>query len=102
MNIDLGFSWHGAASPVWQYRTLDLGPAIVKSAVMKQRKQPDRAAGSGKVAKSEAKPDAAFDLWLKRGLHQIFDEIAAEPIPESLLKLIEDDRKKQNEDDQKK
>jgi hypothetical protein len=84
----------GAAVPVWPRRMLDRVPAMVKSAAMKQRKQPERPAGSGKVAKSGAKPDAAFDLWLKRGLHQIFDEIAAEPIPESLLKLIEDDRKK--------
>ena len=34
----------------------------------------------------------AFDLWLQRGLHQLFDEVASEPIPEELLKLIEDDR----------
>jgi hypothetical protein len=94
VNINREFMGAGAAVPVWPHRMLDYGPAIVKSAAMKQRKQPERAAGSGKVAKSGAKPDAAFDLWLKRGLHQIFDEIAAEPIPESLLKLIEADRKK--------
>nr|WP_256366987.1 NepR family anti-sigma factor [Acidisphaera sp. L21] len=40
-----------------------------------------------------AKPEA-FDLWLKRGLHQIYDGVAKEPIPDELLKLIEDDRKK--------
>lgn len=40
------------------------------------------------------KPPAAFDLWLQRGLHQMFDDVAREPIPEELLKLIEDDRKK--------
>ena len=38
--------------------------------------------------------DKAFDTWLKRGLHQIFDDVAREPIPESLLKMIEDDREK--------
>lgn len=37
-----------------------------------------------------------FDLWLKRGLHQLFDDVANEPIPEELLRLIEEDR-----DDQK-
>jgi hypothetical protein len=36
----------------------------------------------------------AFDLWLTRGLHQIYDEVANEPIPEDLLKLIEEDREK--------
>ena len=40
-----------------------------------------------------AKPEA-FDLWLKRGLHQIYDDVANEPIPAEWLKLIEDDRKK--------
>ena len=40
------------------------------------------------------KTDAAFDLWLQRGLHKMFDDIAREPIPEDLLRLIEEDRKK--------
>lgn len=40
------------------------------------------------------KPDAAFDLWLKRGLHEIYDGVANEPIPDELLRLIEEDRKK--------
>jgi hypothetical protein len=38
------------------------------------------------------KPETAFDQWLARGLHQMFDEVAKEPIPEELLKLIEDDK----------
>ncbi|MBI0434896.1 hypothetical protein [Roseomonas sp. KE0001] len=37
-------------------------------------------------------PDAAFDIWLQRGLHAMFDGVAKEPIPEELLRLIEDDR----------
>lgn len=40
------------------------------------------------------KTDAAFDLWLQRGLHQMFDDIAREPIPDELLKMIEEDRDK--------
>jgi hypothetical protein len=42
--------------------------------------------------KRTGKGDAAFDLWLKRGLHKIYDDVANEPIPEELLKLIEEDR----------
>jgi hypothetical protein len=38
--------------------------------------------------------EAAFDLWLQRGLHQTFDSVAREPLPEELLKLIEEDRRK--------
>jgi hypothetical protein len=39
-------------------------------------------------------PDAAFDLWLQRRLHQLFDTVAKEPIPEELMRLIEQDRQK--------
>ena len=47
--------------------------------------------------KTLARPDkpgvtAPFDVWLRRGLHQMFDDVAKEPIPDELLKLIEDDR----------
>jgi len=41
---------------------------------------------------SEGRADSAFDLWLRRGLHQLFDEVAREPVPEELLRLIEDHR----------
>ncbi len=44
--------------------------------------------------KQSRSADAAFDVWLNRGLHQLYDDVAREPVPEELLKLIEDDRKK--------
>jgi hypothetical protein len=34
----------------------------------------------------------AFDIWLQRGLHQLYDSVAKEPIPDELLSLIEQDR----------
>jgi len=34
----------------------------------------------------------AFDIWLQRGLHQLYDSVAKEPVPEELLRLIEQDR----------
>ena len=34
----------------------------------------------------------AFDIWLQRGLHQLYDSVAKEPIPDDLLKLIAQDR----------
>ncbi len=40
----------------------------------------------------KAPSDKAFDLWLDQGLHAMFDEVAKEPIPEELLRLIEQDR----------
>ena len=36
--------------------------------------------------------DDAFDLWLRQSLHDAFDSVAAEPIPEDILSLIEEDR----------
>jgi len=36
--------------------------------------------------------DVAFDMWLERGLHAMYDDIAKEPVPPELLALIERDR----------
>ena len=44
----------------------------------------------------EGKPEA-FDIWLQRGLHQLYDSVAKEPIPDELLKLIEQDRSNRSE-----
>jgi len=38
--------------------------------------------------------NSPFDIWLSRGLHKLFDDVANEPIPEELLRLIEEDRQK--------
>jgi len=48
--------------------------------------------GSGGDPDEGGKADVAFDLWLKRSLHQMYDAIASEPIPPELLRMIEDDR----------
>jgi len=48
---------------------------------------------SGKGRKGR-KTEAAFDLWLQKGLHEIYDQVAREPVPDELLKLIEEDRKR--------
>jgi hypothetical protein len=46
---------------------------------------------------SRSKPRAAFDVWLDRGLHSMFDQVANEPVPEELLRLIEGDREADRE-----
>lgn len=38
--------------------------------------------------------DRAFDLWLRNGLHKLYDTVASEPVPDELLRLIEEDRKR--------
>ena len=44
--------------------------------------------------KGPAKEDSAkaFDIWLQRGLHQLYDSVAKEPIPDELLRVIEQDK----------
>ncbi len=63
--------------------------------IMPKAKDPTRSASvppaSGRKGR---KTEAAFDLWLQKGLHEIYDKVASEPIPEELLRLIEEDRKK--------
>ena len=56
----------------------------------KDEKPPAQPMGVGRGG--EPQPDAAFDVWLRRNLHQMYDSIAAEPVPPELLRLIEDDR----------
>jgi hypothetical protein len=34
----------------------------------------------------------AFDLWLGASLREAFDQVTAEPIPQDLLQMIEEDR----------
>jgi hypothetical protein len=51
----------------------------------KQQKGP-KAAKSGKPG--ERATSAAFDTWLERKLHEMFDSVTAEPIPDDLLKVI--------------
>ncbi len=62
---------------------------------MPKAKDPSRQPSATPVsARKGRKTEAAFDLWLQKGLHDIYDKVASEPIPEELLKLIEEDRKK--------
>jgi Anti-sigma factor NepR len=35
-----------------------------------------------------------FDMWLQKQLHAMYDEIASEPLPDDLLKLIDKDAAK--------
>ncbi len=54
--------------------------------------KPGLKAMDGKSARP-AKPSAErpFDMWLQKQLHAMYDEIAAEPLPDDLMNLIERD-----------
>ena len=41
--------------------------------------------------RAEGENPEAFDIWLQRGLHQLYDSVAKEPVPDELLKLIGQD-----------
>jgi hypothetical protein len=43
-----------------------------------------------------------FDLWLHKQLHAMYDEIASEPLPADLLKLIDRDAAKSGKGNDKK
>lgn len=43
-------------------------------------------------AQRAAEGARAFDLWLHRSLHRLYDEVAQEPVPPELRRLIEEDR----------
>jgi hypothetical protein len=38
----------------------------------------------------QAKFNPAFDAWLETKLHKIFDSVASEPLPQDLVKLLDD------------
>jgi hypothetical protein len=61
---------------------------------MPKVKDPAATPASPVPGKKSRKTEAAFDLWLQKGLHDIYDSVAREPIPDELLKLIEEDRKR--------
>ena len=64
----------------------------MKHVNMAQRKDRPTPVKPRETRKRGAKPEAAFDVWLNRGLHQLFYDVAREPIPEDLLRIIEEDR----------
>jgi hypothetical protein len=37
-------------------------------------------------------PRDPFELWLARQLHDAFDHVCSEPIPDEILRLVEEDR----------
>ena len=54
----------------------------------KQQKGSSRPVKSSKTG--ERATSAAFDTWLERKLHEMFDSVTAEPIPDDLLRVIAD------------
>jgi len=52
------------------------------------------AQGAGATSARSRSPESAFDMWLQRELQKMFSEVAQEPIPDDLLRLIDQDKLK--------
>ena len=58
---------------------------------------------SGRTIPARAKmPDKdPFESWLQKQLHTMYDEIVSEPLPDSLVRLIDNDAAAGSEDQDK-
>ena len=56
--------------------------------------QKDRADDADRNKKVKEPVERPFDMWLQKQLHAMYDEIAAEPLPDDLIGLIERDASK--------
>ena len=57
--------------------------------------QKDRAAEAARDKRvKEPTAERPFDMWLQKQLHAMYDEIAAEPLPNDRVNLIERDASK--------
>ena len=64
----------------------------------------DKAKAQNAADGSGNKMNPAFDSWLEDKLHNMFDSVASEPLPQDLLKLLDELDKKtssSNGDDKK-
>lgn len=62
--------------------------AYSSMSLAKDRKPPDRKELPPAALKADASTDPVFDRWLERKLHELFDAVAHEPIPDDLIQLI--------------
>ena len=56
--------------------------------------QKDRAADAARKKQLKPPTERPLDMWLEKQLHAMYDEIAAEPLPDELLGMIERDAAK--------
>jgi Anti-sigma factor NepR len=45
--------------------------------------------GAGSVGSDEAMVERGFDRWLNRQLHRIYDPVLGEPVPDEMLRLLD-------------
>lgn len=63
--------------------------AYSSTPLVKDRKHPQATeTPSGAALRTVPPTDPIFDRWLQRKLHELFDAVAHEPIPDDLIQLI--------------
>lgn len=67
---------------------LDGSPGSVGSFLSMSEKSRRHAAGNDRV-KHRSSPDIGFDRYLSRQLHEIYDPILSEAVPDEIAKLLE-------------
>jgi len=72
-------------------------PSFLAVAMRKTDRRTTNGPGKPGLGQEHEGVDDAFDLWLQRGLHQLYDTVAKEPIPEALLRMIEEDQNSKKE-----
>lgn len=58
------------------------------------KRQKERVDPPAREKNMKAPAERPFDMWLHKQLHAMYDEIAAEPLPDDLINLIENDASK--------
>lgn len=48
--------------------------------------------GSSRPRAKGAKSSTAFDLWLQRELQDMFADVSSEPVPDELMRLIDESK----------
>jgi hypothetical protein len=72
-------------------------PSIESTSMADEDRTRDRTASNGAGPRKKNTEERPFDLWLHKQLHAMYDEIASEPLPTDLLKLIDNDAAKADE-----
>jgi hypothetical protein len=45
--------------------------------------------GGGSLGSDDTMVERGFDRWLNRQLHRLYDQVLAEPVPDDLLRLVD-------------
>ena len=84
------WTWAGYPFVVRRGTTAAYAGATLTGRAFDEMSDRDRRNGSGKDRMKRPSPlDAGFDRWLNRRLHELYDPVLQEPVPDVFLSLLE-------------